>query len=109
MATPIVSNFVNKTLTMKRASLLLFLSFGVQHPTKDETAIRALEARFVAAFNTGNVDAIMKNYLPGKDLVVFDVVPRDQYLGAEAYKKDWQEFFSHFSGTPKITVNDLGI
>jgi ketosteroid isomerase-like protein len=75
----------------------------------DEAAIRALEDRFAAAFNAGNVDAIMKNYIPDKSLVVFDVVPRKEYLGADAYRKDWMDFFTHFKDTPKIAITDLGI
>jgi hypothetical protein len=31
-----------------------------------EAALRALEDRFTAAFNAGDVDAMRKNYLPGK-------------------------------------------
>ncbi len=77
--------------------------------TGDEAAIRSLEDRFAAAFNAGDIDAIMKNYIPGDSLVVFDVVPRKQYLGAEAYRKDWEDFFTHFKGTPKIAITDLGI
>ncbi|MDO6430362.1 nuclear transport factor 2 family protein [Flavitalea sp. BT771] len=75
----------------------------------DEAAIRALEDRFTAAFNAGDIDAMMKNYIPDKSLVVFDVVPRKQYLGADAYREDWVDFFSHFRETPKITITDLGI
>ena len=75
----------------------------------DEAAIRALEDKFAAAFNAGDIDAMMKNYISDKSLVVFDVVPRKQYLGADAYRKDWEDFFSHFKGTPKITITDLGI
>lgn len=75
----------------------------------DEAAIRALENRFVSAFNKGDIDGIMKNYIPDKSLVVFDVVPRREYLGADAYRRNWADFFSHFSGTPKIAITDLGI
>lgn len=77
--------------------------------SEDEAAIRALEDKFAAAVNAGNIDAIMKNYISGDSLVVFDVVPRKQNLGAAAYRKDWEDFFSHFKGTPKITISDLGI
>jgi ketosteroid isomerase-like protein len=77
--------------------------------SEDETAIRGLEDKFVAAFNAGDIDAIMKNYVPGRGLVIFDVVPRKEYRGAEAYREDWVDFFSHFSGTPKIAITDLGI
>lgn len=75
----------------------------------DEAAIRALENGFASAFNAGDIDAIMKNYISDESLVVFDVVPRKQYMGAKAYREDWMDFFSHFNGKPKITINDLGI
>lgn len=78
-------------------------------PSDDTAAIRALEDKFVAAFNAGDIDAIMKNYIPDESLVVFDVVPRKEYLGADAYRKDWEDFFSHFKGRPKIAITDLGI
>ena len=75
----------------------------------DEAAIQALEDRFVSAVNAGDVDSIMKNYIPGKSLVVFDVVPRKEYLGADAYREDWVEFFTHYKGLPKLSITDLDI
>ena len=75
----------------------------------DEEAIRALEDNFAAAFNAGDIDAMMKNYIPDKSLVVFDVVPPRQHLGADEYRKAWEGFFSHFRNTPKIAITDLSI
>lgn len=75
----------------------------------DEAAIRALEDRFAAAVNAGDVDAIMKAYIPDKSLVVFDVVPRREHLGADAYRMGWEDFFSRFKGLPKLTILDLSI
>ena len=75
----------------------------------DEAAIRALEDKFTAAFNTGDIDAMMKNYIPDKSLVVFDVVLPGQHLGADEYRKAWVGFFEHFRGTPKIAITDLAI
>jgi ketosteroid isomerase-like protein len=75
----------------------------------DETAIRVLQDRIVAAVNAGDVDAIMENYMPDKSLVVFDVVPRKEYHGADAYREDWVDMFSHFKGAPKIGIADFGI
>jgi len=75
----------------------------------DEAEIRAVEKRFIAAFNAGDIDAMMKSYVPDKSFVIFDVVPRKEYRGADTYRKDWEEFFSHFKGTPKITISNLGI
>ncbi|HWB94770.1 MAG TPA: nuclear transport factor 2 family protein [Puia sp.] len=78
-------------------------------PSEDEAAIRALEERFAAAFNAGDIDAIMRNYIQDKSLVVFDVVPRKEYLGADAYRRNWMDFFSHFEVIPKIAIHDLGV
>jgi hypothetical protein len=46
----------------------------------DEAAIRALEDRFAAAFNAGDVNAIMKSYVPNQSLVVFDLVAPREWL-----------------------------
>jgi len=90
--------------------MLLFPYMTTMAAASDDTsAIRALEDQFAAAFNAGDIDGIMKNYVPDESLVVFDVVPRKQSHGADAYRKDWQDFFSHFKGAPKITITDLGI
>jgi len=75
----------------------------------DEAAIKALEQRFAAAVNAGDVDAIMKNYIPDKSLVVFDVVPRKEYHGADAYRQDWIDFYTHYKGLPKFSVVDLNV
>jgi ketosteroid isomerase-like protein len=75
----------------------------------DETAIRALMDNFAAAFNSGNIEEIMKNYVPDKSLVIFDLVPRQDYRGADTYREDWTEMFSHFKGKPKIVITGLGI
>ena len=78
-------------------------------PASDEAKIRALEAQFAAAFNAKDADAIMKVYVPNESLVVFDVVPPRQYVGANAYRKDWQDFFAHVKGPLKFEISDLGI
>jgi ketosteroid isomerase-like protein/catechol 2,3-dioxygenase-like lactoylglutathione lyase family enzyme len=75
----------------------------------DESAIRALQDRFAAAVNAGDVDGIMKNYVPDKSLVVFDVVPRKEYFGADAYRAAWIDFYTHYKGIPKLTIIDLDV
>lgn len=76
-------------------------------PGGDEAAIRALEARFAAAFNAKDIDAIMKVYAP--DVFVYDVVPPRQYVGAAAYRKDWEGLMSGFKGPLKFEVADLAV
>ncbi|MGH7024829.1 MAG: YybH family protein [Caulobacteraceae bacterium] len=73
----------------------------------NEARIRALEARFVDAVRAKNVNAIMRVYAP--DVFVFDVVPPRQYVGAAAYRKDWQGYVEHFKGQVKFDVSDLRI
>jgi ketosteroid isomerase-like protein len=72
-------------------------------------AIQELMHRFAAAFNSGNIDAIMKNYVQNETFVLFDLVPRKEYLGADAYHKAWTEMFAHFKGQPKISIHELVI
>ena len=48
---------------------------------KDVADIKALEDRYVAAFNAKDVDAIMAAYGPEEALFVFYVIPPLQYNG----------------------------
>lgn len=75
----------------------------------DEVAIRELMDRFAVAFNSGDIEAIMENYIPDESFVIFDLVPRKEYRGADTYREDWVDMFSHFKGKPKIIITDLGI
>src|SRR5579863_4581519 len=75
----------------------------------DEAAIRAVHDNFSAAFDAGDIDAMMQNYVRDKSFVIFDVVPRKECRGADPYREDWVDFFSHFKGTPKLEISDLVI
>jgi ketosteroid isomerase-like protein len=77
--------------------------------TNDEAEIRALEHRFADAFKAKNVDSIMVNYEHSQNLVFFDVVPRSEYLGWDAYKKDWQDFFASIGPIALFEVKDLTV
>jgi uncharacterized protein (TIGR02246 family) len=80
---------------------------ALAQPSGDEAAIRALEAQFAAAVSAKDVDGIMKVYAP--DVFVFDVTPPRQYVGAAAYRKDWEGFMSGFMGPVKFEVSDLAV
>lgn len=76
----------------------------------DEQAIRTLEDQFAAAVKAGNVDAIMSAYVPDESLHVFDLTPPRQYVGAAAYRKDWQEMLGTFpAGLSDFSISDLAI
>jgi ketosteroid isomerase-like protein len=49
----------------------------------------------------------MTVYAP--DVFVFDVVPPRQYVGWDAYKKDWQDVFASMPGPVTNTVVDLDV
>lgn len=74
-----------------------------------EAQIRALEDQFTKAVSAKDVNAIMALYVPGNELFVFDVIPPRQYVGWDAYKKDWQDFLGSVQGPIKTEQNDLQI
>jgi uncharacterized protein (TIGR02246 family) len=75
----------------------------------DKAQIAALEKRFAAAVNAKDPAKIMAVYARS-GLFVFDATPPRQYVGWEAYKKDWEGFFKKgFPGAIKFTVSDLAI
>lgn len=75
--------------------------------SSDEAAIKALEARFAAAFNAKDLDAIMKIYAP--DVLVFDVIPPREYAGAKAYREDWRQLLAGYKGPIKFELSDLDV
>jgi ketosteroid isomerase-like protein len=93
--------------------LLLVMLFPIaQHmraSSSDDAAIRALVQLMIVAFNAKDIDKIMSLYVTGNDLVAFDVVPPRQYVGSDAYRKDWQEFLDLYSGTPTMEITDLTV
>jgi ketosteroid isomerase-like protein len=99
------------------AATVMAFTFGValgiptaiQAAPRDEASIRALESQFAAAVSAKDVGAIMKVYVPNESLVVFDVVPPRQYVGAKAYAKDWTDFLGMFKGPLKFEISDLSV
>ena len=88
---------------------LSIMAFGSPARADARADIRALDERFVAAFKAKDLDGIMKVYAPDQTLVVFDVVPPRQYVGAAAYRKDWQTFLDSFDGPITVELTDLDV
>lgn len=78
-----------------------------ENKTKNEAAIRTLIDDNVKAIRAKDIDGVMSAYAP--DLVAFDVVPPLQYVGAEAYRKPWQELFASYQSMIHYEVRDLSI
>ena len=82
---------------------------GPDTSARDQADIKALEDRFMTAFRAKDVNAIMACYVPDDTLVVFDTTPPREYVGAAAYRKDFQDFFSNVDGPLDATISDLEV
>ena len=104
---------------MKKQALLLGIlligmifssvALRVDAQSNDEKAIWALNQRFSAAVKAKDINQIMSVYVPDERLFVFDAVPPRQYVGAKAYRKDYEAFFAAFPGPAASEVTDLRI
>lgn len=76
---------------------------------KDIAEIKAMEDRFIKASATKDVNAIMAFYVPDESLFVFDVTPPRQYVGAAAYRKDWEDLLGLFPGPIDVSISELDV
>lgn len=77
----------------------------------DEAAIQRLLDDGIRSLHDKNIDGVMSMYAP--DVVSFDIVPPLHYVGADVFRKVWEEVFSVYQGPidyeihdPTITVGD---
>jgi uncharacterized protein (TIGR02246 family) len=73
----------------------------------DEAAIQGLLDECIRSLHDKNIEGIMSIYAPG--VVSFDIVPPLQYIGADAFRKVWEETFSLFQGPIGYEIRDLSI
>ena len=85
------------------------VAFHAQANERDEAEIKALEANVAASAQAKDVDAIMKNFVPDQTLIVFDVIPPRQCVGADSFKKNWQGFLDSFNGPVTVENSDLQV
>jgi uncharacterized protein (TIGR02246 family) len=81
----------------------------VQAKASDEAEIKALEEQLAKAIAARDVDKIMQLYVPDDTLHVFDVIPPRQYVGAGAYRKDFEGFLAQSVGPIVIEISDLSV
>src|SRR3954462_12097284 len=75
-------------------------------PKKSEAEIKSLFDRWQTAFEAKDVDGVMAIYMPGNALTAYDIVPPLQFKGADAYRKDYADFFGMFDGPLKVELAD---
>jgi uncharacterized protein (TIGR02246 family) len=74
----------------------------------DEAAvIQGLLDDRIRALHDKNIEGIMSIYAP--EVVSFDIVPPLQYIGADAFRKVWEEIFIVFQGPINYEFHDLSI
>jgi ketosteroid isomerase-like protein len=71
--------------------------------------ISRLLAQWQKAFEAKDLNGVMAMYAPGNALTAYDVVPPLQYKGADAYRKDYADFFGQFDGPLHVEVRDSHI
>jgi len=75
--------------------------------TKNEAEVRELIERYVEAIRTHDIEGVMAAYAP--DFVAFDIVPPLRIVGADAFRKIWEEIFQTFENPMPYEVRDLSI
>jgi uncharacterized protein (TIGR02246 family) len=104
--------------TMKKLFALSLLMLGcvsllpisrARTAANDEAEIRQLLDRWGKAFRAKDVNGIMSIYAPGDTLVAYDLVPPLQYVGWNAYKKDYEDFLAQYQGPIDLEVRDLHV
>ncbi len=72
----------------------------------DQAEITASVQRLVAAVNAKDLNGIMAYYTPDESLIVFDALPPRQYVGAAAFRKDWENFLAAYPKDVHAEVSD---
>ena len=73
----------------------------------DEAEIKRVIEGGVEAVRARDIDGVMSIYAP--EVVSFDIVPPLRYIGADAFRKVWEEVFSSFQGPIDYEIHDLSI
>lgn len=68
--------------------------------------INQLLSKWQNAFEAKDVNGVMAMYAPGNMLTAYDIVPPLQYKGANAYRKDYEDFFAQFDGPLRVELRD---
>jgi ketosteroid isomerase-like protein len=73
----------------------------------DETEIRQLIDGWAKALRAKDIDGVMSHYAP--DILVFDIAPPLLYRGANAYRKNFEEWFATWQGPIGYEIRDATI
>jgi uncharacterized protein (TIGR02246 family) len=82
------------------------LIFSPAHASEGDEVRQVLD-RWVAAFRSGDIPAIMSIYSP--DVVAYDMVPPLRYRGIDAYRKDYEDYFDAYNGPVDVELRDVSV
>jgi ketosteroid isomerase-like protein len=68
--------------------------------------INGLLSAWQKSFEAKDVNGVMQMYAPGPALTAYDIIPPLQYKGADAYSKDYTEYFAQFAGPLQVQFRD---
>ena len=95
--------------SMLLGTALLGLAAAADAKTDDHAAITKVLNDLGTAIGAKDMDRIMSFYVSDESLFVFDSIPPRQYVGAKAWRKDFEGFFAQYPGPNKIEVSDIGV
>ena len=78
-----------------------------ENKKNDEAAIQELLDDGIRSLHDKNIEGVMSMY--AQEVVSFDIVPPLRYIGADAFRKVWEETFSLFQGPIDYEMHDLSI
>src|SRR5437667_9335044 len=78
-----------------------------ENKKNDEAAIQGLLDDCIRSLHDKNIEGVMSIY--AQEVVSFDIVPPLRYIGADAFRKVWEEVFSSFQGPIGYEIHDLNI
>jgi len=78
-----------------------------EHKKNDEAAIQGLLDDCIRSLRDKNIEGIMSLY--AQEVVSFDIVPPLRYIGADAFRKVWEEVFFVYQGPIDYEMHDLHI
>jgi ketosteroid isomerase-like protein len=94
-------------------SVLLLTGCSKHQPTDDSGKarqdIQAQLDRWAKAFEAKDVNGVMAVYALGSALTAYDLVPPLEYKGADAYRKDYADFFAQMDGPLHVEIRDTHI
>ena len=78
-----------------------------ENKKNDEAAIQGLLDDCTRSLHDKNIEGVMSIY--AQEVVSFDIVPPLRYIGADAFRKVWEEVFLVYQGAIDYEFHDLNI